>query len=181
MQTSQRSAITYPNKRGAGRKGRQPRRARVYQQRADGNRQNSTNGAPPFTEIWHNNEPLVVCHVSTIPSEKNRCSYCAKEFPKNFLAIVPFDIALKHRERWQYPNRDRKSNSEPAFHPGPANKMTTKYYCINNACIMGRFPCFQEQLIELPEGFAVKDSHKGFFADSLNVFFKCGASMDRIG
>ena len=55
-----------------------------------------------------NNEPLVVTSVNDVPAEKNRCSHCGNEFPRGILSIIPYDIVLSHRERWEYLNRHRK-------------------------------------------------------------------------
>ncbi|KAJ8047258.1 Serine/threonine-protein kinase TAO1 [Holothuria leucospilota] len=159
VKISQRATITYPDeKKGAGRKGGQPRRSRVYDR---GSEQNESEGnmGPPFTEIWHNNEPFIVCHVNSIPKDKNKCGFCSKEFPQGLLAIMPFDIALKHKERWLYPNRGRKEN-EPAYLPSPGNKLTTRYYCINTVCIYQRFPYFRQELLEIPQELHLKESHK---------------------
>ena len=138
-------------------KGGQPRRSRVYD-RGSGQNEPEGNTGPPFTEIWHNNEPFIVCHVNSIPRDKNKCGFCLKEFPQGILAIMPFDIALKHEERWLYPNRGRKGD-EPAYLPGPRNKMTTRYYCINAVCVYQRFPYFRKELLEIPQELLLKESH----------------------
>ena len=53
----------------------------------------------PFAKIWHNNHPLKICSVLTVPSNKNSCGHCRHEFPRGPLAIVPFDIVISHKER----------------------------------------------------------------------------------
>ena len=36
----------------------------------------------PFTEIWHDNEPLILTQVKDVPIEKNVGAYCQNEFPR---------------------------------------------------------------------------------------------------
>eukprot|EP00795_Rhopilema_esculentum_P015816 gene15815-7125_t len=59
---SARSTLTYPNeRRRAGRKAHQPRRLSVYEQREmNPSSYRPSNASPPFTKIWHNDEPFVV-------------------------------------------------------------------------------------------------------------------------
>lgn len=94
--------------------------------------------------------------------------FCSKEIPQTFLAIMPFDIVLKHKERWMYPNRGKKDN-EPAYLPSPGNKTTTRYYCINRVCIYKRFPYFKSELLEIPSEVQLKESHRKLFVDNLGV------------
>ena len=125
---SSRSAITYPtNPGGSGRKGKASRRNRSYS--APSNDKES-NDDRPFTKVWHNNEPLIICEVDTIPKDKNNCVQYGNEFPRGTLAIIPFDIAVSHGERSEYFNRNRKSHDEPLYLQSPPNRMTTKHYCI---------------------------------------------------
>ena len=121
----------------------------------------------PFTKIWHNNVPFVVCLASEIAQGRNRCGQCSKEFPKGVLAVIPFYIALKHREGWQFPNREKKSNDEPDFVPGPVNRLTTRYYCKNKFCIYKRFPYFRQELIQVPDDLDLKASHKKLLREQL--------------
>ena len=113
-QNRSRFAISYLTlAKGARRKGAQKRRERVYSH-------NGTNESPaqsPFTEIWHNNHPLMICSVSQAPLNKNQCGYCGKMLPRGPLAIVPFDIIIKHKERWQYLNRNRLSELDFVYLP----------------------------------------------------------------
>ena len=106
-----RASITYPIKAdGAGRKGGQKRRERMYPSSTDksvNQRQHS------FTEIWHNNEPFIIAKLKDIPIERSLCAYCQKEFPRGPLAIVPFDIVVTHSKSWMYMNRNRTSDTEP--------------------------------------------------------------------
>ena len=62
-----RSAISYPTlAKGAGRKCEQKRRERTYSH----NGINESPAQSPFTEIWHNNHPLVICSVSQVSTIK---------------------------------------------------------------------------------------------------------------
>ena len=136
VENRSRSAISYPTlAKGAGRKGGQKRRERAYSR-------NGTNESPaqsPFTETWYNNHPLVICSVSQVLLNKNQCGYCGKEFPRDPLAIVPFDIFIKHKERWQYLNRNRISELDPVYLPSSSKTPPTRFYCIRTKCIHSTF------------------------------------------
>ncbi len=150
---SHRSSITYLiSAAGMGRKGEQRRRKRTYESA-------SASSAPkliistqrPFPEIWHNNEPFVATMVQEVSQDNNQCGQCRKEFPRGCLACIPYNVVLKHQERLQYLNRDRKKETDPLYLPSPGNKMTTKFYCIRKACILTRFPYFRQELLEIPQ------------------------------
>lgn len=166
-----RSAITYPERKdGAGRKGGRKRNARIYLERPEDVIPAKKSDVSPFTKVWHNNEPLVLTKVEAIPTEKSRCSYCGQEFPRGFLAILPFDVALSHRERWEYLNKERRDESDPIYLQSPAGRMTTKYYCVKRECVFKRFPYFQSELLSLPDDIQVRDSHKNLLREQLDVF-----------
>ena len=58
----------------------------------------------PFTEVLDNNEPFILTQVKDVPIDKNICAYCLNEFSQDYLASVPFDIVISHKERWLYLN-----------------------------------------------------------------------------
>ena len=89
---------------GAGRKGQVKRRKRNNGLVSPPDDQ-QTSPRPVFTEVWHNNKPLELCSITEIPSDKV-CGQCKREFPRRPLISVPFDIAIRHKEKWMYPNRD---------------------------------------------------------------------------
>ena len=173
VKISCRSSLTYPESAaGIGRKGEQRRRKRKYQDSSDvSSQQKRRSLGQPITEIWHNNEPFFVTFVDKVPAEKSYCGQCKQGFPRGILACIPFDIVLKHQERWQYLNRDRKSEAEPLYLPSPGNKLTTKFYCISKKCIMSRFPYFREELLQIPMAIKLqlKDSHKKLFVEQLGI------------
>ena len=159
-----RSAISYPMKaNGAGRKGEQKRRERVYTQINTSNTMKN-----PFTEIWHNNNPFVICFTTEVPTEKNRCGYCGKEFPIGVVAIRPFDIVIKHKERWQYLNRNRRSEQDPEYLPSSAKTPTTRFYCIRKKWIYNRFPYFTSALLEVDSEVSLTKSHKILIKEQLD-------------
>ena len=168
VKISHRSALTYPNgSRGHGRKGRCNRRLRTYVATPSSN--NNEEDKRPFNKVWHNNEPLIVSFVKEVPIDKNQCGYCGNAFPRDGLAIIPFNIVLSHKERWEYLNRNRSSPSEPKFLKSPPNKTTTRFYCVQKACIYKRFPYFQSNLLKVPDNMLLKDSHKKLIRDELGV------------
>ena len=88
-----RASVTYPIKPGGeGRKGGQKRRQRLYEEKKSCTQEN----LQPFTEVWHNNEPLILTQVKDVPIKKNVSTYCQNEFPRGKLAVVPFDIVISH-------------------------------------------------------------------------------------
>ena len=111
----------------------------------------------------------MVIAVKNIPVEKSSCGYCGKEFPRGILAIQPFDIALSHRERWQYLNRNTSGKDEPKYLPSPRGKMTLRYYCIHDNCIFKRFPYFRSELLEIPGDIILKESHRKLLREQLSV------------
>ena len=157
-----RSAITYPlNTKGSGRKGGQKRRQRLYHpEKLFQGRDEENVSKNPFTQIWHNNNPLVICSVKSVPLNKNSCGYCGNEFPMGPLAILPFDIVISHKERWQYLNRKRESEHDPKYLPSPANSPTTRYYCIRRNCIYNRFPYFNATFLQVDVSIILTNSHK---------------------
>ena len=61
-----RSAITYPlNTKGSGRKGGQKRPQRLYHPEKPFQGRDEENASKnPFTQIWQNNNPSVICSVN---------------------------------------------------------------------------------------------------------------------
>ena len=160
-----RSSLTYPDAAGgAGRKGGTKRKQRIYVNNPDMPTAAKNVNNAPFSEIWHNNEPLRVINVREIPEARNRCGQCSGEFPRGILSIVPYDIALSHKERWKYYNNEKKE-----YLPSPHGKTTTKFYCIKGDCILKRFPYFREELLEISDSVELKDSHKKLLRDELQL------------
>ena len=152
---------------GGGRKGHKDRRKREYSNASPTPSSKSSNSSSPFSEIWHNNEPLHICLTKDIPEGKV-CGYCSKDFPRKALSIVPYDIALSHKERWQFLNRYRESTSDPVYIVA-GNKMTTRYYCISKTCVLARFPYFCSDILKVPSPIQIKDSHKKLISDQLDI------------
>lgn len=170
VRSAHRAAVTYPSVAGgAGRKGKLSRKYRQYAMQTNDGNSNSTANQAPFTKIWHNNEPLIVQRVADIPEEKGRCGYCGTDFPRGRLSFIPFDVAIAHKERWEYLNRQRKSDDEPVYLPSPHGKMTTRYYCIRRACITKRFPYFTKDLVEVAENVTISQSHKNILKEELDM------------
>ena len=69
----------------------------------------------------------MICSVSQVPLDKNKCGYCGKEFPRDSLAIVPFDIVIKHKEGWQYLNQNRISELDTVYLPSSSKTPTTRF------------------------------------------------------
>ena len=158
-----RSSLTYPlNEGGAGRKGGQKQRERKYQQ------EEIHTSNQLFSEIWHNNEPFEITFVIDIQIERNFCNYCRNEFPRGPFLIVPYDIAIKPKERWKYLNRNRKSESEPLYLPSSAKKLTTRFYRIRRRCIFNRFPYFKAELLK-HEHIALTKIHKKILKEQVDV------------
>ena len=116
----------------------------------------------PFTEVWHNNKPLIVCLISALP-RGSLCYQCGVEFPPGSLSAEPFDIALKHEERWKYSN---KTSASPKYFV--SSKMTTKYYCISKKCIMDRFPYFNREFLDISK-ISLENDHIKYIQVQLEV------------
>lgn len=165
-----RSSLTYKRKAGTGRKISKARKKRVYRnaQGASSSRsQDATGLRNPFSEIWHNMQPLIVTRISDIPAAKRNCSVpkCRMAFTQGPLAVVPFDICLSHEEKWMYPRKENDTIVE--WLPSPT--MTTKYYCIRRECILDRFPYFTLDFLRVPEDMSMKSGHKTLFFEQLDV------------
>ena len=165
-----RAAITYPlNAKSSGRKGGQKCRERSYRDKPFQEGNAITANQSPFTKIWHNNHPLKICSVLTVPSNKNSCGHCRHEFPRGPLAIVPFDIVVSHKERWQYFNRHRTTENDPKYLLPKANSPTTQYYCIQWHCIYNRFPYFSSAILLVADDIVLTNSLKKIIKEQLNV------------
>ena len=96
----------------------------------------------PFTEIHHNNKPLVLCFLEDNPKAKE-CRQCHIEFPRR-KKIIPYDVVLSHEEKWSYPDPKEPGRKLPS------TKYTTKYYCVNGTCVKSRFPYYDPSLLQIP-------------------------------
>ncbi|KAK3712178.1 hypothetical protein QZH41_005805 [Actinostola sp. cb2023] len=64
-----------------------------------------------FTEIHHNNIPLMVAFIEDHKKAKD-CRQCRVEFPRK-TKIAPFDIVLSHKEKWMYPSPQNPEHKLP--------------------------------------------------------------------
>ena len=165
------SAVTHRlNAKGSRWKGGQKRRQRLYHPEKPFQRRDEKNASKNrFTQIWDNNNPLVICSVKSVSLNRNSFGYCGTEFPRGPLAIVPFDIVISHKGRWQYLNRNRESEQEPKYLPSPANSPTTRYYCIRRNCIYNRFPYFNATFLQVDVSIILTNSHKKIINEQLSV------------
>ena len=104
--------------------------------------------------------------VRDIPEHKCACSYCGNEFSRGPIALVPFDIALAHEERWKYLNRKLKNENNPEFLPCAINKLTNRFYYICKECIYKRFPYFGADYFSY-SGIDLAPSYKSLIKISL--------------
>lgn len=133
-----KSALIEPSKDAQGKKGgshRNPWRPSRAKSRDDTNQR-------PFTEIHHNNKPLVLCFLEDNPKAKE-CRQCHIEFPRR-KKIIPYDVVLSHEEKWSYPDPKEPGRKLPS------TKYTTKYYCVNGTCVKSRFPYYDPSLLQIP-------------------------------
>ena len=133
-----KSALIEPTKDAQGKKGgshRNPWRP---------SRANSTDARNqrPFTEVHHNNKPLVLCFLDGHPKAQEY-RQCHLEFPRR-KKIIPYDVVLSHEEKWSYPDPKEPGRKLPS------TKHTTKYYCVNGKCIKSRFPYYDPSLLQIP-------------------------------
>ena len=168
-----RKTIQDGTHRGSGRKGGKQRKRRFYKAaHPNGKKKEKTDH--PFTEVWHNNEPFIVCKVEDIPAEKCSCETCGMPFPRGVLSCIPYDLVLSHKECWKYPKKvcQNASNTREAGEVelcSTKRKKTTKYYCVNKECIFSRFPYFQPSLIEVPSNIVLDKTHEERFEQQLGA------------
>ena len=62
-----------------------------------------------YTEVWQNDNPF---NVVLISGNISKCASCGLSFPKSNRP-VPYDIVLRHSERYEYPDKEN---------PGPMKK-----------------------------------------------------------
>ena len=95
------SVITYPlNAKGSGQKGGQKHSQPLcHPEKPFQGRDEENASKNLFTQIWRNNNPLVICSLKSVPLKTNSYGYCGTEFPRGPLVIVPFDIVINHKER----------------------------------------------------------------------------------
>ena len=120
------------------------------------------NRKSPYSEIHHNNNPLVVCFLEDQKKAKE-CRQCRVEFPRRQM-IAPFDIVLSHEEKWMYPSPDDPDRKLPS------SKFTTKFYCVKRQCIMTRFPYFDASFLQVDKDarLRLRPSHLGLLKAELN-------------
>ena len=114
-----KSGLVEPEKNAAGKKGgAHKNRWRPSVQNSSGTPPARAAQGRPFTEIHHNNEPLVVCFLSEEPRAAE-CKQCGTAFPRRVL-VAPYDIMLLHSEKWMYPDPKCPNNKLPS------SRFTTK-------------------------------------------------------
>ena len=152
-------AVHRHNARGAGEKRtKKPRRGSQSVQKLPILRYTSkTNSAPcsndiddedlkrkrpfQFCEIWHNDEPFKLMHVSNSVLKARKALKCAScgTVISRLNAAPPYDIVISHPERFMYPKKtdDGRLEWKPTI-----TKMTNKLYCIKKRCLLQRHPYF---------------------------------------
>ena len=114
--------MKYPvdaNGEGAGRKGSSKRKSRdCVSQPMQQEREDAHEGH--FTKVCHNNKPLIVVHVTTVPNDRNLCGYRGMVFSIGTSRIVLYGIVIKHEERWEHPKQS--SQNEGMLHLPCANQ-----------------------------------------------------------
>ena len=158
-----RSGLVEPKKNAAGKKGGTHKNP--WRPTRGHTNSNIPPAAPaqarPFTEIHHNNEPLVVCFLSD-ESRATECKQCGTAFPRR-LFVTPYDIVLSHTEKWLYPDPKCPGKGVPsAWH-------TTKYYCIKKECVRKRFPYFNSKFFDtsVQIDIKLKDAHRNLIKEEL--------------
>ena len=111
-----------------------------------------------FSEIWHNNNPFEVMFTKS-DVRARKCESCKVDFPKGAVICVPYDIAIRHQERYYYPKKDSSGKlvrMEPTW-----KKETARFYCVKKACLLQRHPYFWKGLLRLDSEAAgnLKEGH----------------------
>ena len=138
---------------GTGRKGNIGRKSRTYD-----------NGGLHvqkcvFSEFWHNNNPLEICMVETIPDDKRYSEKtCNMLFPRGRIGSKALTIAISHKDNWLWPDA---STGELRL----SKKLTTKYYCPSSTCILRRCPYFTRDILVVPNEIHLEDCHLKLIKD----------------
>ena len=93
------------NPSSASRKRGQKRRQSVTQRRQKLDLKKSAT----VTEVWHNNEPLILIPFKVVPIKTCVCAYYQNKFPRGHLVIVPLAT-------WLYFNDNRNRNADYFTH-----------------------------------------------------------------
>ena len=150
--------ITYPIKPGGeGRKKGQKCRQRLYEEKKCCSQEN----LQLFTEVWHNNESLILKQVKDVLIGKNFCAYCQNEFSRVQLAIFLFECQRKMAVL--------EPKSQCRFTTSSGKKLTNMYYCIRQKCIYNRFPYLTAQLLKVKDGTILRGSHKKIIKEQRDV------------
>ena len=117
-----------------------------------------------YEKFYQNNNPFILVFLDDVPKGK-RCIGCSNEFPRA-PCMAPFDMVLKHEERFLYPNSDGVWNQISK------KKTVNKYYCINfKRCIKERHPYFWRGRVQIDEALKPRltAEHQKFLYEHLRV------------
>ena len=120
----------------------------------------------PYTEIHHNDHPVVLL---LLPGEAKVCKGCSNNFCHR-KRIVPHDMVLEHKERYFFPiNGDWKKKKQAS------SREASRYYHADPACLMSRFPYFSKEYTEIKPEVEVMltDSHKSYLRKVFVCQFRC--------
>ena len=162
-------AEAFVNKSVAGKKGStnkfhyRPHNANCTTENAMQSQVSSGNTTHVYSEIYHNDNPFVLC---MLPPEAKTCKGCKHDFCHR-QKIIPYDLVFEHKERYYFPLQGDWKNKIAT------NKEATRYYHADPKCIMPRFPYFTIDYIEIPSEVktSLQESHKVYLKNifSLNI------------
>ena len=111
-----------------------------------------------FTEVYHNDEPFEIVFIPKMKRKKPAmCQSCRVQFQKN--PLPPVDIAVKHKERYIYPHRNKDSSID--YRP-TVNKLATRYYCMKKQCLLNRHPYFWVGLLKIADETNLQQCHYSY-------------------
>ena len=64
-----------------------------------------------YKDIWQNDNPFSVVFIS---ENISNCASCGLSFPKTNRPI-PYDIVLRHPERYEYPDKDNPGQTKKSY------------------------------------------------------------------
>ena len=130
-----------------------------------------------FTEIHQNENPFVLTFFlddkeykkkKKVADEKGRrmqCETCHNEFPSRCIPL--YDLALRHYERWRYPDPDNQHGPWKVSH-----KETAKFYqVVPENCIKPQHPHFSDDAVAIPDNIIAKlrPGHQTFLIMHLKI------------
>ena len=117
-----------------------------------------------YKDIWQNDNPFSVVFIS---ENISKCASCGLSFPKTNRPI-PYDIVLRHPERYEYPDKDNPGQTKKSYRERNA------YYHVDPQCVKQRHPHFDASFLRVDNEIKSKLTkvHLDYLQLHFNVRFR---------